>query len=80
MENEGDSKFNPMRIEEFLDVENCERLGNLRLYELAKSKFKQQNMVAWRPVPTWCYSVSIFVIISLLCFILGAILLSNVLC
>jgi len=60
-----DANFNPMHIKDFLDREKCEQRGAPQLYELAKSNFKQQNMSAWRPVPTLCYSVGVFIVIIL---------------
>ena len=66
-----DKNFNPMHIEYFYNEVTCRRLGAPQLYELAKSNFKQQNLPAWRPVPTLCYSIGMFVFIALLSFILG---------
>jgi len=71
-----DPSFNPMHIEDFQDEKKCQERGAPHLYELAKSEFKQQNMTAWRPIPTLCYSVGIFVAISIVCFAFGIPLLS----
>jgi len=66
-----DPNFNPMQIDEFRDLDYCKRKGAEQLYTLANSNFKQQNMAAVRPIPTLCYSVSVFVIIIVLCFSFG---------
>eukprot|EP00826_Nyctotherus_ovalis_P066179 TRINITY_DN9761_c0_g1_i7.p1 TRINITY_DN9761_c0_g1~~TRINITY_DN9761_c0_g1_i7.p1 ORF type:complete len:349 (+),score=32.87 TRINITY_DN9761_c0_g1_i7:184-1230(+) len=63
--------FNPMHIEDFLDEEKCRQRGAPHLYALAKSNFRQQNMAALRPVPTLCYSISVFVLIAAAAFAFG---------
>jgi hypothetical protein len=72
-----DPNFNPMRIEDFKDLDYCKRKGAERLYTLANSNFRQQNMAAIRPIPTVCYSVSIFIIIIILCLSFGITTISN---
>ncbi len=72
-----DPNFNPMRLEKFQDRKYCEDLKAPELYDLAMSKFKQQNMDAWRPIPTLFYSVGIFVAIILICLTFGIALLGT---
>ena len=71
-----DPNFNPMHIEDFFDEEQCKEKGEPELYNLAKSNFKQQNMSSWRPVPTLCYSVGIFLVITVISLAFGIPLLS----
>ena len=73
---EEDPSFNPMKLEPFRNREYCEQKGLLELHQLAMSDFKQQNMPAWRPIPTLFYSMTIFFIIAVVCFAFGVPLLS----
>ncbi|MDR3549500.1 MAG: hypothetical protein P4M11_14745 [Candidatus Pacebacteria bacterium] len=72
-----DPNFNPMNIETFRDKKKLEERGLLELYNLAMSDFKQQNMPALRPIPTLFYSVSVFLIIIVVCLAFGIPLLSK---
>ena len=73
-----DKNFNPMNLKRYLNKEECERAGLLELHTLATSEFKQQNMDAWRPIPTLSYSVGIFLAIATICVAFGIPLLGNI--
>jgi len=66
-----------MHLEDYLDEEKCKEKGVPKLYALAKSNFRQQNMDALRPIPTLCYSISVFIIIAVLAFVFGIPILGN---
>ena len=71
-----DESFNPMKISKFQNKEECAKNNVPQLYDLAMSNFKQQNMTAWRPIPTLLYTISIFLIIIAIGIAFGVPLLS----
>ena len=75
-----DPNFNPMDISKYKDRKYCEENNILPLHALAMSNFKQQNMPAWRPIPSLLYSVSIFLVVAAIGIAFGVPLLSNISC
>jgi hypothetical protein len=70
--------FNPMNMDEFLDEETCRERNILHVHKKAKSNFKQQNLDAWRPVPTPIHAVIFFVVVALIGLVFGIPLLGKV--
>lgn len=69
-----EGSFNPMNLKKF--IKEMEEAKKPELAELAQSNFKQQNMPAWRPIPTLYYSVCMFCVIIIVCLPLGIAIIS----
>jgi hypothetical protein len=73
-----EGSFNTMNLKKF--IADMERANKPELAELAKSEFKQQNMPAWRPIPTLGYSICMFLVVIIVCLPLGIGIISKLIC